>query len=279
MSNNERIDRNKTGERNSAKQPPREQQYYPQEGVAVTCRSFREYEAMFALEEAHLARGAVLDVAGGASSFAAEAAVRGYEAFAADPRYAKTADDLYRESAEEIAVSTAKLERLKERFDWSFYGSPEEHRANREASLERFIAHYRSEAERNSSPGRALDGALDRGERRFRAYTAAALPKLPFPDETFALVLCSHFLFLYEEQFPFEFHRDALLELYRVLKPGGEVRVYPLYSLRFEKYARLDELIRSLVEGQGATAEFLPSRLPFLPGSAELLRIAKPSQS
>ncbi|HZG87214.1 methyltransferase domain-containing protein [Paenibacillus sp.] len=272
MSLNDRIDRNEEtegDERSPAVRRKREPRHYPQEGVAVTCRSFREYEAMFALEETRLARGAVLNVAGGASSFTAEAAARGYEAFAADPRYAKTPDELYRESAEEIAASTSKLERLKDKFDWSFYGSLTEHRINREASLERFIDHYRSEAGRSRNRGRD-------GDRR-PAYTAAALPELPFPDETFELVLCSHFLFLYEEQFPYEFHRDALLELYRVVRPGGEIRIYPVYSLRFAKYARLDELLRTLTEDRGAAAELLPSRLPFLPGSTELLKIAKPT--
>ena len=60
---------------------------YPQTGVAVSCRSYREYMAMFALTEADLRRGAALDVAGGASSFTAALHARGIEAFAADPFY------------------------------------------------------------------------------------------------------------------------------------------------------------------------------------------------
>jgi len=239
----------------------RDMSFYTQQGVAVTCRSFREYEAMFALGEAAIRRGPILDVAGGASSFAAEARARGAAVVAADPRYAKDADALYAEGALEIAASTAKLERAKERFDWSYYGSLEAHRANREASLERFAADYRAEAAAGSG-----------------AYVGAALPSLPFEDDAFALVLCSHFLFLYEEQFSYAFHREALQELYRVARPGGELRVYPLYTLRHERYPALDELIRSF-EAEGAQAELLPSRLAFIPGSTRLLRIRKPGGS
>ncbi len=233
--------------------------FYPQTGVAVTCRSFREYEAMFALDDGALAGGPTLDVAGGASSFAAEARARGARVVSADPRYAKSAAALYAESLEEIASSTAKLERAKDRFDWTYYGSIEAHRANRERSLERFVADYRAETEAGSA-----------------AYVSAALPKLPFDDGTFALTLCSHFLFLYEEQFTHEFHRDALLELYRVARPGGEVRVYPLYTLRHERYPGLDDLIREF-ESAGAAVRLLPSRLPFISGSTELLAICKPT--
>ncbi|WP_309120154.1 methyltransferase domain-containing protein [Paenibacillus sp.] len=231
--------------------------FYPQIGVAVTCRSFREYEAMFALEDDAPFRGPTLDVAGGASSFAAEARRRGARVVSADPRYAKTAEALYAESAEEIAASTAKLERARERFDWTFYGSPEAHRENREASLERFIADYRAEAGSG-------------------AYTAASLPRLPFEDGAFALTLCSHFLFLYEEQFGTEFHRDALRELYRVTRPGGEVRIYPLYTLKHERYPGLDDIVREF-EAAGADVRLPPSRLTFIPGSTRLLLIRKPA--
>ncbi|MGU3470569.1 hypothetical protein ACLBWT_05325 [Paenibacillus sp. D51F] len=58
---------------------------YGQQGVAVTCRSLEEYMAMFGLSEEDLAVGEIADVAGGASSFAADAAAPGYRAAAFDP--------------------------------------------------------------------------------------------------------------------------------------------------------------------------------------------------
>lgn len=230
--------------------------FYPQEGVAVTCRSFAEYEAMFGLTEALVAAGTILDVAAGASSFTAEANARGFAAVAADPRYAKPAETLFAESAEEIGVSTGKLTKLQDRFDWTYYGDLDKHRAGREASLTRFIEHYRKVAGSGT-------------------YVAATLPNLPFEDGTFALALCSHFLFLYEDQFAPAFHVAAVKELYRVVKPGGEVRLYPLMNLRHEPYSHMDDVVRAL-EAEGAKVEMRPSRLPFLPGSTQLLRIAKP---
>ena len=40
-------------------------------------------------------------------------------------------------------------------------------------------------------------------------YPAQALPSLNFDDGWFDLTLCSHLLFLYSDQLPFEFHRDS----------------------------------------------------------------------
>lgn len=57
-------------------------------------------------------------------------------------------------------------------------------------------------------------------------YVPAALPALPFPDQSFDLVLSSHFLFTYADRLDLEFHRAALSELHRVAR--GEVRVFPL---------------------------------------------------
>ncbi|GMK45655.1 hypothetical protein PghCCS26_27830 [Paenibacillus glycanilyticus] len=229
-------------------------QVYEQVGVAMTCRGFDEYARMFELTERELAKGKVLDVAGGGSSFTADAVSRGYDATAADPRYALDTVAWLEEAAAEIETSTAKLDKLREHFDWSYYGSLEQHREGRLQSLERFRMHLQSV------------------EGRSR-YAAGSLPELPFEDYAFSLVLCSHFLFLYAEQFGFEFHKQSLLELMRVCKPGGEVRVYPLYSLGWKPYERMDELLAA-VRANGGEPELMASGLPFIPGSSQFLRIA-----
>ncbi|WP_314001689.1 class I SAM-dependent methyltransferase [uncultured Paenibacillus sp.] len=229
---------------------------YEQSGVAVTCRGYEEYVRMFDLGESELSKGDILDVAAGASSFTADGRVRGLRTFAADPRYAKSPEALTGEAREEIAVSTAKLEGLKELFDYSYYGSLDNHRAMREASLGRFAEDY---------------GRSDRGDR----YFAASLPALPFEDGRFGLVLCSHFLFLYGEQFGYDFHRDAALELLRVCKPGGQVRIYPLSTLGFRRYPDLGRLMEHL-SVLGYACGRTETRLPFIPGSSEILTIGCP---
>ena len=58
--------------------------------MIITSRSFREYRAMFALDDTDL-EGVVLDCGGGASSFVAGASEAGARALAADPLYARGA--------------------------------------------------------------------------------------------------------------------------------------------------------------------------------------------
>lgn len=227
---------------------------YEQTGYAVTCRSMDEYLRMFSLEEERLHRGPVLDVAAGASSFTAMARRKGIDAFAADPTYAMDADDMEKTGYEEIEVSTEKLDALRDSFDWSYYGSPEHHRKLREASFSQFIESYRTEGS--------------------QVYTEASLPNLPFAEERFSLVLCSHFLFLYGQGLDEQFHLEACRELLRICRPGGEVRIYPLLDLSFKEYPGLDILIQEL-EDSGASVRMMESRLAFIPGSKHLLCLTK----
>lgn len=232
----------------------REPSAYPQAGVASTCRSYGEYMDMFALDEEDLRGGAVLDVAGGASEFTARLREKGIEAAAADPFYEGAAEAVIAAAAEEIRVSSLKIESLKDVYDWSYYGSPSRHRSIRESSWARFADDFRRE---------------DAG----RYYVAAKLPELPFEDGRFRTVLCSHFLFLYADSFGYEFHREAVEELLRVTEDGGEVRIYPLVTLKWE----LSPFVRDIMESvKGiAEAELIDGKLPFTPVASPVLRLRK----
>ena len=59
-------------------------------------------------------------------------------------------------------------------------------------------------------------------------YVAAKLPVLPFPDATFDIALCSHFMLLYSIQPGEAFHRAAIREMCRV---ASDVRIFPLLAL------------------------------------------------
>lgn len=227
---------------------------YPQDGVAHTCRSYREYMDMFGLEENDLDGGPVLDVAGGASGFTAELAARGMPAVAADPFYAGLPEEILEKARTEIGVSAAKLEAAASSYDWSYYGSPERHRGMREASLAKFAEDFM----RPDAPTR---------------YAAASLPSLPFADNAFGLAVCSHFLFLYADSFGEKFHSDALRELLRVVRPGGEVRVYPLVTLKWEQPAYLPRILTDL--GDVSISDLMPTRLPFIPAESGVLRLRK----
>ncbi|MFC5405220.1 methyltransferase domain-containing protein [Cohnella soli] len=225
---------------------------YPQTGVASTCRSYEEYAAMFGLTERTIGAGPVLDVAGGGSSFVACLNAKGVPAIAADPFYAGMTEDVIAAARKEIEESSAKIAAIADSFDWSFYGSPEAHRAMREHSLELFAAHFKE----------------DRSK-----YMDASLPRLPFEDDSFSLVTCSHFLFLYAESFGEAFHKEAIAELLRVLEPGGELRIYPLVSLKWEPCSFLDDVLDEL-KGL-AIAELLPTNLPFTPVRSDVLKMVK----
>ncbi|MDD9265715.1 methyltransferase domain-containing protein [Paenibacillus sp. GCM10023248] len=228
---------------------------YEQVGVAMTSRSYAEYENMFMLHTDELRGKRVLDVAGGASSFTMEARSRGVLAEAADPLYALTAEAIGEHGRREIGIVAAKMEKLVDVYDWTFYGSLANHTAGRLKALDRFLEDF-------SSP----EGAS--------RYHAAGLPALPLESDSFDFVCCSHFLFLYEEQFDYTFHLDAVRELLRVCKPGGQVRIYPLLSFRTEEYGRLSELMNELAT-EGHLVDKREAKLPFLPNSHQYLSIMK----
>jgi len=95
--------------------------------------------------------------------------------------------------------------------------------------------------------------AYPRGSSWAARYVAAALPKLPFADNSFDLALSSHFLFLYGEQLSFDFHLAAIRELCRV---AAEVRVFPILTLGREPYPELNALIDALArDGWAARLE------------------------
>ena len=232
---------------------------YEQAGFAMTCRSLREYELMFALRLGSLEQGPVLDAAAGASSFGAAVRKSGMEAVSFDPLYELPPDDMEALGVRELQDVQYKLEKLAHVYDWSYYGSPLAHTEQRVRSFRDFMEDYR----RFYGTG---------------SYVAGKLPSLPFADGTFGLVLCSHFLFLYADRLGEAFHRDSLQELLRVCKPGGEVRVYPLLDLSWKPYAGLERLMEVCRES-GAQADLLPSGLPFIPGSDHMLRLIKPKNA
>lgn len=235
-------------------------QFYEQQGFAMTCRSLAEYEKMFALEETFLEENPskhslVLDVAGGASSFTAEARNRGWNAIAVDPLYRLSPDEIAAHGNEEITISTGKIAKLTDQFNWDYYGSMDQHESRRRNSLSLFLADYTSPEARE-------------------VYLAAALPNLPFANNSFSLVLCSHFLFLYGEQLNETFHIEAVLELLRVCKPGGQIRIYPLVDLKRKPIEYLAQLI-SEINSKGASIELLQSNLAFMPEAEQLMCMHK----
>jgi SAM-dependent methyltransferase len=230
-------------------------EFYEQVGVAMTCRSYGEYEKMFLLEDDFLKKGKILDVAAGASSFIAEANERGYDAVAVDPLYDLTVGQMTLHGQKEMKEATEKLAKNISSFSWDSYKNLEEHDTIREDSFKLFLNHYK-------------ENSIE------KCFITGTLPNLPFDDETFSLVLCNHFLFLYQEQFDLEFHLQAIREMIRVTKKGGMIRIYPLVGFKNERYPYLDELVEALND-ENTVVKTTDTTFRFVPAATELLTINK----
>lgn len=169
-------------------------------------RRLSEYKAMFRLTDEDLGSG-VLGCGDGPASFNAEATAAGHTVTSVDPIYAFSADQ------------------IGSRIDSVFDDVIEQVTAN--ASDFTWGKGVADLADLNSKRRTAMDAFLadfDKGHEQGR-YILGELPSLPFDDDNFDLALCSHFLFLYGEQFSTEFHIESVTELCRV---ADEVRVFPL---------------------------------------------------
>lgn len=208
-------------------------------------RTYAEYLKMFDLDEKELSEGAVLDCPAGPSSFGAEARARGLSVTAADVLYGSAPADLADRGRRDIEHAFQRVGTVPHLYVWKAYRDREEVISLRHRALERFMKDY--------SPGNGAG-----------RYVRALLPRLPFSDRFFNLVLSSHFLFLYGDRLSAEFHIAALLEMARV--SAREVRVYPLQGLDAKPYAQMDDVLSSL-RAAGVHAEVVPTAFEFQRGA------------
>ena len=92
--------------------------------VTVTARSLADYQSMFALDDADLIAGPILDCPGGASSFGAEVRTRGGQVISVDPAYGTGAAHIaervqlnLRDAGRILAASTIPI-------DWGYLDRP-----------------------------------------------------------------------------------------------------------------------------------------------------------
>ncbi len=199
----------------------------PAPAVPVSARSLADYLYWFALD-VHTLRGRdVLDVGAGLSSFTAEACARKINAVAVDPIYGPSVESLAESSracfprdfvAEETPGNARRFESSATVPDVAGEtGSP----------VQRFLSDYDAHFIHNR-------------------YVRASLPRLPFFDGTFDLVLCTHLLFTGVRRSDFDWTLAAALELVRV--SAGEVRLYPLSEVGGRSSSSLPRLRRALKE-------------------------------
>jgi hypothetical protein len=187
--------------------------------VVLLGRTLDEYRRYFALNLESLRGKPVLDVASGVSSFCAEANLLGVPVTAFDAIYELPGEEIRRRCEPDLDHVTDAVRNLKT-YRWDFYQSLEKLRQFRERAYRTFLDDYR--------------------EHQGKRYVAGRLPLLPFADGQFYLALVSYLLFVYEEQFDYEFHRLSVIEIMRVTR--GEARLYPVVTFEAERSTYLDRL-------------------------------------
>jgi hypothetical protein len=171
--------------------------------IVLLGRTFDEYCRYFLLNPVELVGRQVLDVAGGVSSFGAEANARGIRVTSFDPIYSLTPAKIA-ERCEPDLDSVFRAIGSVPTYRWTYYKNPEHMRELRKHASSGFFRDYKAHPER---------------------YVSGALPRLPFADASFDITLVSYFLFAYQDQLSYEFHRDSILEIMRVTQ--SEARIYP----------------------------------------------------
>ncbi len=217
-------------------------------------RSFQEYAEMFALSDEDLARP-ILGCGDGPASFNAEVTRRGGKAVSIDPLYAFGADEISQRIDETFEDVMQQTRQNETEFVWEHIHSVEELGRIRMAAMRDFLADY--------SQGR-MEGR----------YLPQSAPALDFPDGSFGLALCSHFLFLYSDHLDLAFHIDTITELCRVC---GETRIFPLLQLGAVPSPHVGPVMRHFRE-QGYNVKEVRVPYEFQRGGNRMLKIRKPGQ-
>jgi len=214
-------------------------------------RTFDEYMRFFDLDQSILTQGSVLDCAAGPSSFTAEANRLGFKVTACDILYRLSLDTLTEKGREDIEHVFQKVDGVPHLYVWKYYKNRKEIIALRHKALDLFSQDFSA---------RLAEGR----------YVHAEIPRLPFADRSFSLVLSSHFLFLYGDKLSVDFHMASLKEMARV--SSGEVRVYPLQGLDAKPYPHM-EYVLSRLRSEEIQAEIIPTPFEFQRGANKMLRL------
>lgn len=177
--------------------------------------SYSDYRQMFDLREQDLNKK-ILDFPGGISSFNAECYQSGIHITSGDASYQYTPAEMKTYAKKRFDLNETYLQ---------------EHLQNLRSQDEVFIQNILSTWKQS------LENFIHDYEKGLeeKRYIPMSLPKLPYEDHAFDLVLCKDLLF-HSKSF-LEFNREQIVsELCRV---GEEVRVFPLLD---EKGSMTDEL-------------------------------------
>jgi hypothetical protein len=212
-------------------------------------RSFDEYVAMFSLSARDLDQR-ILGCGDGPANFNCVLTQRGGCIISADPLYRFSVDEIRRRIEAGYEQVMEQTRQNQHEFVWGHIPSVEDLGRVRMAAMADFLAEY--------------PAGLKQGR-----YVDAGLPVLPFEDREFDLALCSHFLFLYSQQLPFDFHFQSIKELGRVAR---ETRIFPVLELGTRKSRHLESIVDRLRE-HGFVVGVEKVDYEFQKGGNEMLRV------
>jgi hypothetical protein len=213
-------------------------------------RSFEEYQRMFALSETDL-NSRLLGCADGPAGFNARAYKEGHVVVSVDPLYQLAKRQIQGRidaTYKDILFQTLQNQ---EKFLWDVIQSPYELGRRRMAAMNEFLADY--------------DAGTEQGR-----YVTGELPNLPFTAGSFDLALCSHFLFLYSDNFSLKFHQQAIESMCRVAR---EARIFPLLNYNSEPSPFLGPLLQNF-SAAGYTVRIERVPYEFQRGANQMMRIS-----
>ena len=220
--------------------------------IAFYGRTLGEYLLMFGINDipSLIRYNAILDCPCGASSFVAEAnSKHGIQAIGCDRLFDKDVETLSKRGEDDIEYIIQRICIDPNLYNWDFYSSIDKLREYRRLALQQFLLDYPTGIKENR-------------------YIKAELPKLPFEDKSFDLVLSGHFLFTYSHKLDFLFILSSILELYRV--SSKEVRIYPLQQSSSKRYEQMTEILFAL-EKLRIGYDIVPVPFEFQRGSNKML--------
>jgi hypothetical protein len=220
------------------------------ENIVPWGRNFEEYQNMFQISKEDL-KFKILGCGDGPSSFNFEATKQNVNITSIDPIYQFTKDEIQRRINETSSVVNEQLKQNKNDFIWKSIKNVDELINIRLTAMNNFIKDY------------------ENGKKEKR-YIHNELPKLSFKNDSFDLVLSSHFLFLYSEHFDLQFHIDSILEMCRVSKK--EVKIFPLLDLKNQKSEYLEQIL-DILKDKGFETKIIKTNYEFQKGANKLLSI------
>lgn len=183
-------------------------------------RDYDEILGLLLLEEKQLAGKKILDCPAGPDAFVAEAHRRGLDVVGCDPMFDRSGREIAEIARRDIHIAWERTKRLPDL----------------DMDVDAFHKQKLVAAEK-------FEADFDAGKAAGR-YIHAALPSLPFDDDSFDLVVSANFLFMYSssgfggildtEIFDFAFHTAAVRELLRVCR--GEVRLHPITTIETKEH-------------------------------------------